>query len=152
MAPSWMIGKKTREEIEGSCTSVPYVVLWRTVAAYSCCNTYGCDTLAFYRTQTDRALCVLLLAIVRDAGMQDGMFCVRNSPNNENENELALCVVFRGKPTHHRVIVGGPAIKINNLTFDGYTDIEAVCAPHAHLVLLFPCAAFLPLHCIPPLF
>jgi hypothetical protein len=58
------------------------------------------------------------------AGMDDGQFCVRTK---EGSSILALCVVFKGKPTHHMIDKNEDGVMtVNKKAFGDFTDVESV--------------------------
>jgi len=63
--------------------------------------------------------------LVTAAGLQDGRFLVR--PRTGKKGQYVLCVVFRGKPTHH-LIAKTPAgvYAINKKSYDGHKNVGGV--------------------------
>ena len=58
------------------------------------------------------------------AGNVDGQFCIRDR-EGEPDNK-ALMVVYKGKPTHHLVKLGGDTVTVNGKSFGAYSDLEEV--------------------------
>lgn len=42
-------------------------------------------------------------ALVAEHGTNDGQFLVREREGREGKDEYVLCVVYKGKPTHHLI-------------------------------------------------
>ena len=57
---------------------------------------------------------------------EDGKFCIRK---HTEENQHVLCVVFKGKPTHHLMAMNGDGhLTINKKVYKQTDDIETVCS------------------------
>jgi len=70
------------------------------------------------------------------AGLDDGRFLVRSRDNKVGE--YVLCVVYKGKPTHHLIAKNPDGIYcINKKSYGEYTKVNRVSGP-AFLVA-FPC-------------
>lgn len=59
------------------------------------------------------------------AGMEDGVFGVRKREGDDDS--FGLCVVYKGKPTHHLIKPGPDGIlTVNNAAYGPFTDIESL--------------------------
>eukprot|EP00039_Didymoeca_costata_P018413 m.333341 g.333341 ORF g.333341 m.333341 type:complete len:394 (-) comp17127_c0_seq1:92-1273(-) len=62
-------------------------------------------------------------ALISEAGQDDGRFLVRT----RKKDEYVLCVVYKGKPTHHLIVKGEDGIfLINKKTYGGHSTIKAL--------------------------
>lgn len=62
-------------------------------------------------------------ALCAEAGNSDGTFCIR-----ELNAGLALCVIFKGKPSHFAVAQTGDHWTINKINYGDCTSLEGVRA------------------------
>jgi len=52
---------------------------------------------------------------------ENGKFCIRQRP--DDDGEYVLCVVYKGKPTHHLITTNG-GVKVNKKSYGGATTLE----------------------------
>ena len=54
---------------------------------------------------------------------ENGKFCIRQLA--DDDGEYVLCVVYKGKPTHHLITTNG-GVKVNKKSYGGATTLEEV--------------------------
>jgi hypothetical protein len=73
-----------------------------------------------------------LVELITSAGLEDGRFLVRT--RSDKPGEYVLCVVYKGKATHHLIAKNGDGFYcVNKKAYGEYTKVNRVSAACAEL-------------------